>query len=149
MPMRGIRNCPPDHVLWTRLRPGGPEGKGRECGNLTIKKGSSSLRNEPPSLFRAAYGAAPLVELVHRLRLEGREIGLAAHRHHAHLVCAVDRDHDLELALTFVNRDVANLRAAYRQFEGRPLLRRGVVFDDLVVGPEVAPDVVLLVDRDV
>src|SRR6266853_838495 len=59
------------------------------------------------------------------LRLEGREIGLATHRHHAHLVRPVDRNDDLERALTLVNRDVANLRAADRQLEGRPLLRCG------------------------
>ena len=39
--------------------------------------------------------------------------------------------------------------AADRQFEHRPLLRGGLIFEDLVVGPEIAPHIVLGIDADV
>src|SRR3984893_18945346 len=88
----------------------------------------------PPAWFARCQAA-----LARRLRLEHREIGLAAQPHDAHLVGAIDRQDHLRPAVALVERDVANFGPAHRQFEYGPPRTARVVFDDLVVGPQIAP----------
>src|SRR4030081_3820800 len=87
--------------------------------------------------------------LVGRRRLQLGDVRFAADGHHAHLIGPVDWHADLDRAATLVDREVAHFGAAYRQFEHGPLLRCGVVLEDLVVRPEIAPYVMLAVDVDV
>ena len=50
--------------------------------------------------------------------------------------------------VAFEQRDVARLGAARRQVEQCPLVRARIVFGDLVGAPQIGPDVVASVDRD-
>src|SRR6185503_20184774 len=77
------------------------------------------------------------------------DVRVAAHGHDAHLIGAIHGHADLGHAATLVDREVAHFGAANRHFEHGPLLRAGVVFEDLVIGPEIAPYIVLAVDMDV
>src|SRR6266849_8859646 len=104
-------------------------------------------RPTPTPLRRGFFFQAG--ESLQRLRLESRELGLAAHGHDSHLARAVDRHHHGYLVAALEQRDVADFRAAHRQVEYGPGIGAGIEPDDAVRGPQVAPHPVLAVDRDV
>src|SRR5258708_385752 len=83
------------------------------------------------------------------LRLERRDLGLAAQRHRAHLAVPVDRHDDLGHAVALQQRDVADLGAAERVVEEGPLGLLGIVPGKPIGGPHIAPHIVVLIDRDV
>src|SRR5690242_21390449 len=55
-----------------------------------------------------------------RLRLERRELGIAAQRHDSHLARAVDRHDNEQPAVALAQGDVADFGAAHRQIEQGP-----------------------------
>src|SRR6266849_2719322 len=75
-------------------------------------------RTAPTPLRRGFFFQAG--ESLLRLRLESRELGLAAHGHDTHLAGAVDRHHHGYPVAALVQRDVTDFRAAHRQIEYGP-----------------------------
>src|SRR6266566_3939886 len=83
------------------------------------------------------------------LRLQRLHIRLAAQRHDRDLARAkIGKDHLHWRAVALQQGNVARLRAARGQIERRPGGGLGIVAQRAVGAPEIGPDVVLPVDRD-
>src|SRR5207302_3535253 len=118
-------------------------------GNLLSRAECTLTSAQPRFTVGKSARASQAASALQRLRLERRELSLAAHGHDAHLAGTVDRHHHRYLVAALEQRDVADFRAAHRQIEDGPSVGAGIEPDDAVRGPQVAPHPVLAVDRDV
>src|SRR5712664_1100272 len=107
-------------LAWlARLQPGSAESlRGRRTGLLLRRELTESRTGLQPLFGGVSFfsGGCGLL----RPCLESRELGPAAHGHHAHLARAVDRYHHGYPVAALEKRDVADFRAAHRQVEYGP-----------------------------
>src|SRR3954471_9014390 len=88
--------------------------------------GSTSLVAHPAQARSTSSHARALIFCL----LQHRELGFAAHGHHAHLARAVDRHHDVELVVALEQCNVADLGPAHRQVEHGPGVAARIELDD-------------------